>query len=144
MLENMNVISERADIYNDVSFLFFVYIQEKTITLKDTHFNVSGTISMTYDPLSMNLINLDVDYYRNLGGFEMETFCNYPEAELDTTIFADNITFYYGNGRAVHPVRKQVLRNQQPGNYIVNNYRSDTYLTPNEPYGMFSLYLSYE
>ena len=105
MIENINIISERADLYNDVSLLFFVYIQDKTITLKDIHLNVSGTISMTYDPISMNLINLDVDYYRNLGGFEQVMFCNYPEAELNTTIFVDNIHFYYGSERAVHPVK---------------------------------------
>ena len=142
MIENMNIVSERADIYNDVFLLFHVYIQDKTITIKNMHFNVSGTISMTYDPLSMNLINVDVDYYRNLGGFDMATICNYPEAELDTTIFVDNLTFYYSNGRTVNPVLQNQLRNQQPGNYVVSNYRSETYLTPNEAKGMFSLYLS--
>ena len=95
MIQNMNVISERADINNDVFLMFFVYIQDKTITIKDMHFNVSGTISMAYDPLNMNLINTEVDYYRNLGGFEQVMFCNYPEAELDTTVFVDNIHFYY-------------------------------------------------
>ena len=140
MIENMNIVSERADIYNEVFLFFHVYIQDKTITIKNIHFNVSGTISMTYDPLNMNLINIDVDYHRSSGGFEMETFCNYPEAELDTTIFADNLTFYYGNSRTVNPVRKNQLRNQQPGNYIVSNYRSETYQTPNEAKGMFTLY----
>ena len=144
LIENINIVSERADLYNDVSFLLFAYIQDKTITLKDMHFNVSGTISLTYDPLNMNLINVDVDYHRNLGGFEQEMFCNYPEAVLDTTIFADNITFYYGTDRAVHPVRKQVLRNQQPGNYIVNNFHSGIYISPNEPYGILSMYSSYD
>ena len=46
MIQNMNVISERADINNDVFLMFFVYIQDKTIAIKDMHFNVSGTISM--------------------------------------------------------------------------------------------------
>ena len=105
MIENMNIVSERADIYNEVFLFFHVYIQDKTITIKNMHFNVSGTISMTYDPLNMNLINVDVDYSRNLGGFDMKTFCNYPEAELDTVIFANNLTFYYGNGRTVNPVK---------------------------------------
>ena len=144
MIQNMNVISDREDLFNDVSLLFFVYIQDKTITLKDMHLSVSGTLSMTYDPISMNLINLDVDYYRNLGGFEMEVVCNYPEAELDTTIFVDNITFYYGSDRAVVPVRKQLLTNQQPGNFIVNNYHSEIYLTRTEPYGLLVLYLTYD
>ena len=142
MIEKMNIVSERADIYNEVFLFFPVYIQDKTITIKNMHLNVSSTISMTYDPLSVNLINVDVDYYRNLGGFDMEIICNYPETKLDTTIFADNLTFYYSNGRTVNPVIQNQLRNQQPGNYVVSNYRSETYQTSNEAKGMFSLYLS--
>ena len=64
MMENLNIISERADLYNDVSLMYFVYIQDKTITIKDMRFNVSGTLSMTNDPLSMNMINVDVDFHK--------------------------------------------------------------------------------
>ena len=144
MIDNMNIISDREDLYNDVILMFFVYIQDKTITLQNIYFSVSGTLSMTYDPISMNLINLDIDYHRNLGGFEMEVACNYPEAELDTLMLVDNLTFYYGSDRAVNPIRKQMLTNQQPGDFIVNNYHSEIYLMPNEPYGMLVLYLTYE
>ena len=144
MFENLNIISDRADLYNDVSMLFLIYIQHNTISYKDIHFSVSGTISLTYDPFNMNLINIDVDYHRNLGGFEQVMFCNYPEAAHNTTIFADNLTLYYAQDRAVNPIRKQALRNQQPGNLIVNNYRSEVYLTPNEPYGILAVYLTNE
>ena len=144
IIDNMNIISDRADLYNDVILMFFVYIQDKTITFKNMYFSVSGTLSMTYDPISMNLINLDIDYHRNLGGFEMEVVCNYPEAELDTLMFVDNLKFYYGSDRAVNPIRKQMLTNQQPGDFIVNNYHSEIYLMPNEPYGMLVLYLTYD
>ena len=112
VIDNMNIISDREDLYNDVILMFFVYIQDKTITLQNIYFSVSGTLSMTYDPISMNLINLDIDYHRNLGGFEMEVVCNYPEAELDTLMLVDNLTFYYGSDRAVNPIRKQMLTNQ--------------------------------
>ena len=142
MTENINMMSERADLYHNVFLLFYVYIQDKTITVKNMHFNVSGSISMTYDPINMNLINVDVDYYKNFGGFDMQMFCNYPEAELDTTIFVDNITFYYGSERAVNPISRRTLRNQQPGKYIVNNYYAETYVAQNEQHGMLSLYLS--
>ena len=142
MMQNMNVISERADIFNDVTFLSYAYIQNKTITLKDMYFNVSGTISMTYDPINMNLINIDVDYYRNSGGFEQVVFCNYPEAALNTTMYVDNIHFYYGNDREVIPVRKQALRSQQTGAFIINNYLSNVFSVKGEPYGLLCLYLS--
>ena len=142
-MENFDVISEREDINEDVNFIFSVDIQEKAITLKDMHFNVSGTITMTYDPLNMNLINIDVDYYRNLGGFEQIMFCNYPEAVIDTTIYADNFKIYYGSDREIY-VNKQALRNQQPGTFIVNNYHSEIYTEPNEPYGVLTVYLTNE
>ena len=144
IIQNIDIISDRADLYNDVTLLFLVFIQDKTITLQDMHLSVSGTISITYDPLNMNLINLDVDYHRNLGGFEQVMFCNYPEAELNTTVYVENITFYYARDKAVYPVRKQVLRSQQPGNFIVNNYNSQIHLVPNEPYGILSVYLTNE
>ena len=72
----------------------------------------------------------------------MEVFCNYPEAELNTTMFVENITFYYGAEKAVFPIRKQILRNQQPGAFIVNNYYSEIYITRGEQFGILVLYLS--
>ena len=144
MLENLNVISDRADLYNDVSMLFLVYIQHHTITCKDMHFSASGTLSFSYDPYNMNLINLDIDFHRNLAGFDQLMFCNYPEAALNTTIFVDNFTLYYAQEREVNPIKGQAVRNQQPGDFIVNNYHSEVYLKPNEPIGILAIYITNE
>ena len=142
MIQNMNITSDRFDIFNDVVLFYNVYIQNKTITIKDMHFNVSGTISLAYDPLNMNLMNIDVDYHRNSGGFEQVMFCNYPEAVLDTTVFVDTIHFYYTNDRKVVPVRKQALRSQQTGTFIVKNYLSNMFTVKGEAYGILSVFLS--
>ena len=142
MMQNINITSDRASVYDDVILFYSVYIQDRTITMKNMHFSVSGTISYTYDPLNMNMINIDVDYHRNLGGFDQDMFCNYPEAVLDTTVLFDNIHFYYGSDREVIPVNKQALRNQQPGKFIVNNYLSDIFYYNTEQHGILAIFLT--
>ena len=142
MIQNMNITSDRANLYDDVVLFYSVYIQDKTITIKNMHFSVSGTISFTYDPMNMNMMNIDVDYHRNLGGFDQDMFCNYPEAVLDTTVFVDNIHFYYSSDRQVVPINKQALRSQQPSEFIVNNYRSDVFYYNTEQHGILSVYLT--
>ena len=142
MMQNMNITSDRANVLDDVFLFYIIYIQEKTITFKNMHFSVSGTISITYDPLNMNMMNIEVDYYRNQGGFEQYMFCNYPEAVLNTTVYVDNIHFFYSRDRQVIHVNKQALRNQQPSEFIVNNYRSDMYLNNNEQHGILAVFLT--
>ena len=49
-------------------------------------------------------------------------------------MYADNITFYYGQERVINPVYGGMLRCELPGNLIVSNYHSEVYVLPNEPH----------
>ena len=71
MIYNIEMTSEHASVIDDVLFVFPVYLQTKTLTLKDLHIRISGTILRAYDPFILVVENIDVDYYRNSGGIEM-------------------------------------------------------------------------
>ena len=71
MISNIEMTSDHASVFDDVLFVFPVYLQAKTLTLKDLHIRISGTILRAYDPFNLVVENIDVDYYRNSGGIDM-------------------------------------------------------------------------
>ena len=73
-IENMEVTTEYADITADPIFFFLVYIHSGHITYNNLDISISGTIMSAYDPLNLNILNVNVDYYRNTGGFDMDTY----------------------------------------------------------------------
>ena len=102
-IQNLELSTQYNNIYSDFMFVYPVYLQDRKVTMKDLHISVSGTILRVYDPLYIWIENIDVDYYRNLGGFDMIMDCNYPEANLHANMYALNTSFYYGSERAVIP-----------------------------------------
>ena len=91
-INNMEITTEYADITADPVFFFLVYIQSGHITYNNLDISISGTIMSAYDPLNLNILNVNVDYYRNTGGFDMDTYWNYPEAALDVSMVMENIS----------------------------------------------------
>ena len=73
-IENMDITTEYADIIHNPVLFYLVYIQSGHITLNHLDISVSGTITYTYDPLNLYTFNLNVDFYRNSGGFDMLTY----------------------------------------------------------------------
>ena len=71
MICNIEMTSDHASVFDDVLFVFPVYLQTRTLTLKDLHIRISGTIIRAYDPFNLVVENIDVDYYRNSGGIDM-------------------------------------------------------------------------
>ena len=72
IVENMIITTEYADIYDNPVFFLPIHIQSKHVTYKDIHFGVSGTIHYVYDPINLNILNVEIDFYRNSGGFGMD------------------------------------------------------------------------
>ena len=68
---NLEMQSEYANVYADIALFYAVYLQYKQATYKDLHLRTSGAIMRTYDPLFLHIENIDLDYYRNQGGFDM-------------------------------------------------------------------------
>ena len=92
-IQNLELSTQYNNIYSDFMFVYPVYLQDRKVTMKDLHISVSGTILRVYDPLYIWIENIDVDYYRNLGGFDMIMDCNYPEANLHANMYALNTSF---------------------------------------------------
>ena len=71
-------------------------------------------IQRTYNLLNLHIENIDVDFYRNSDGFDMIMQCNYPEAALDTDMYAKNTTFYASKKRIVSSFVGDMLESQLP------------------------------
>ena len=91
---NMNLYSNYSDVYDENNFIWGLYIQERLISIHDLHVNISGIIFKTLDPLNMNIQNIDVDYYKTLGGIRMDSKWNYPEVTLDNDNSSINENIY--------------------------------------------------
>ena len=140
-LENLEILSDHADIFQNIIFLYPVYLQHRKVTYKDVDIAVSGTIQLAYDPLNIDLENINIDQYKSIGGFDMDMQCNYPEAEIDAHLYAKNINIFYSQDRLVFPTLGAALESQLPGDMVVENYISTTYLTPEEFSGVLNCFV---
>ena len=101
--------------------------------MTDIDFKVSGIIFASFDPLNLILKNIDIDYSRNIGGFNINPVCNYPEAYLEGMTSVTNITFYYAGGsRLVDSLYFHFFLFTGPGPYLINGLSSAVYTTYSE------------
>ena len=98
--------------------------------MKDIDFRVSGLIFTTYDPLNLYMENIDLDYSRNIGGFNVGVVWNYPEAYIEGVVNITNMKVYYSTpDRLIDTLFFHVFRYDGPGHYVVNGYYSAVYST---------------
>ena len=92
-LKNLRI---QGDIENDVDsgsfFLRPIYLQEKALNLTNLDIQLTGMILRTFDPMSMFIQNVYVDFHAMQGGFNMNIQCNYPEAYLGGILKSSNMT----------------------------------------------------
>ena len=62
--------------------------------------------------------------------------CNYPEANLDASLYALNTSFYYSQERVVNPVEGYQLESEMPGDMVVVDHKADTYFYFHEKSGL--------
>ena len=115
-----------------------MYLQHKYIICKNVDFAISGTILLVYDPLNLELENIKIDQYKSIGGFDMQMECNYPEANLDAHFYVKNVNIHNSQDRIVFPSVFAALENQLPGDMVVENYISTTYIRFDEQSGMLN------
>ena len=140
LIQNMELHTEYGDINFPYNFFFIAYLQNKWVTYKDLYTFTSGVISYTYDPANFIIKNIHADMHKSKGGFGMAIDCHYPEAYLGASIYADNLTFYYSQDRAVFPAPESALRSEMPGDFIVSNYHADIYNVDIDGTGTFTLF----
>ena len=80
----------------------------------------------TIDPLNLNVVNVLVDFYTNLSGFLMLTYCNYPEANKGGHVYANNLTTIYSHERVAH-LKFGIFVHAGGSDYTVVNSKILTY-----------------
>ena len=138
-LQNLELTTEYDSVFSDYMFVYPVFLQDRRATFKDLHFRTSGTILRAYDPLYLYIENLDVDYYRNSGGFDMVMSCNYPEANLDASMYVLNTSFYYSQDKLINSMTGAGIESQLPGDMIIDDHQANTYINSEERHGMMLL-----
>ena len=121
-LNNLELTSEYADVNADYLFTYPVFLQYNKMSYLNLHIRTSGMVLRTSDPLNIYIENIDVDYYRNSGGFDLNIVCNYPEANLNASMEVYNSTFYNSQTKIINPVKGGVIRCDLPGNLILRDY----------------------
>jgi len=120
----MSNLRLQGDLQNDaLSGAFFlrpIYLQEKSVTMIDVDIQLTGMILRSFDPMSLYLKNLYVDFYAMMGGFYINIECNYPEAYLNGVIHSENITAVNAQAR-IAPFRIPFLVTSGPEDIYLNN-----------------------
>ncbi|CAI2370007.1 unnamed protein product [Moneuplotes crassus] len=97
-------------------FVTLINLQQKTMTLKNMEFRVSGTLASTSDPMNIHMENIYVDQYSTISGFSFETVCNYPEAYLTPTVTVNNLTIDSSFPEAEVTIKPPYFFYSGPGN----------------------------
>lgn len=86
----------QGDLDNDSQassfFIRPIYLQEKSLRMKNVHIQLTGMILRSQDPMSLYLQDLYLDFHSMMGGFNMNIQWNYPEAYLDGILWSSNLT----------------------------------------------------
>lgn len=88
---------------NLTSHIFFkpIYLQNRTLTLKNANLQGLGKILESFDPMNFVGENIEIDHYRMAKGFTFKVDCNYPEASLLNLVSFKNITVYNSQQKTV-------------------------------------------
>ena len=98
-IQNINIRREAVDSDLEIVFLQLIYLQNKILDVRDVNFEISGTAFQSFDPLNIYFDSLSIDTYTLRNFAVMFTTCNYPEASLTGTFYANNITVFLSSPR---------------------------------------------
>ena len=126
-MTKIGVTSEFSSDFRDYVILYALYLQEKLIELCDISFSTSGIILYSHYPFLLHAQNIEVDLYRNLGGFHSDIQWNFPEAYLEGQIIIDNATFYYSQDKIISLGRSGAISLSTPADLTISNIKVFTY-----------------
>ena len=98
-IQNINIRREAVDSDLVIVFLQLIYLQSKILDVRDVNFEISGIAFQSFDPLNVYFENLNIDTYTLRDFALMYTTCNYPEASLTGTFYANNVTVFPSSPR---------------------------------------------
>ena len=100
-IDGLDFMTNHGQSSKTFTWIKAIYEQSKTITLNNMNIVVGGYLLDSFDPLNLNLSNLNIDYYKNARGLYILTQWNYANASLANNIVVTNITVYNSVTRLV-------------------------------------------
>jgi hypothetical protein len=127
-IDNFKITSTFSNSSFPFDFIKAVYLQTNTVFIKNIDFIISGYLFESFDPLSMNVQNIDVDFYKMLGRFVFLTTCNYPEANLANDVTFENITVHNSQTKTV-TTQSSFISFSSGANFTLSNADVSLYTT---------------
>jgi hypothetical protein len=141
-INNINVFRDILTENQKTSyFVKPLHLQEKSVSLSNMNFQITGFILYTIDPMSLYASNLYVDFHATMGGFVMRLLWNYPEAYVNGTILINNATVINPQER-IAPFREGFIIHDSSQFVTINNTRVLFWGNLAEDKGQFEKHLS--
>ncbi|CAI2378783.1 unnamed protein product [Moneuplotes crassus] len=132
-IDGIDFYSEEID-YNQPNILIFpIYFQNRLLKITNCNFNVTGEVVSTHDPYNVYLKNIVVEGY-TLRHFvsDWPAQCNYPEAFVHATFFAQNISYVIYKDRTTTKI-SEFLISSGPSNVTYEDIdMGKFYITPGD------------
>ncbi|CAI2374798.1 unnamed protein product [Moneuplotes crassus] len=107
-IRDINIYREESDPDSFLTFLLCGTLNSKGIHIENVNLNITGSFIQTQRPMNLVMKNIRADLARQEHlYFAQGTNCNYPEADLSSTLIFDNLSFVnsnVNNGRASQSV----------------------------------------
>ena len=121
IINNISIIRNLAvDVTKQTIFVAPIYLQNKYVNMTNMSIIITGYILYSFDPMSLYVQNIYVQYDYTLGGFVIDTTWNYPEAYLYGNVVIDNLTAIDSQNRYA-PFLQGILLHSGAENVTVNN-----------------------
>ncbi|CAI2378198.1 unnamed protein product [Moneuplotes crassus] len=139
--EMTKIIARRvAKSWTEGYFIYLLYLQNRDFTLRDMEFYVTGHIVNTRDPANIYIENLYVDTWNVASGFMFFPWCNYPEAHITPSFYANNFTAFVSSDELTS-FRPNIFYYAGPGNVTCTNFNiSDVYGLTASPLATFLVF----
>jgi len=126
--DNMFITSEYTQIASSIFIFIPVFIQNYTLGIYNCHFQHQGLVYDSLYPSNLLVENVTLDMHRSSGGFQDVINCNFPEADLDSSMVFKNVKFYNSDNRPANvPMSISLIFYSGPGDFALDNVLFNTY-----------------
>ena len=144
---NLNI--NNIDLWRDIaadkiissSFIRTVYLQHRVVKMTNMSINITGSIIDSYDPMSLHVENVYVDYFGTMAGFVLRSNCNYPEAYNEGFVLLRNVTVE-NTRRRVAPYLEGIIMHTGAENITVDNCQIKIYGSQAEDKGQIQMQIT--
>ena len=119
-IENLNIRREVIDYGLLIKFTYLIDYQDFWFDIRNSNFNVTGTVARSFDPVNIYFDSLYIDTYALNDFTRITAVCNYPGASLSGSVQIYNITAVTTSERT-YSQEPSILYYIGPANISVSN-----------------------